>query len=305
MPKSATTDVLVIGAGPVGLTLAGELIRHGVSVRLVEKRAEPHQHPNAAIVHVRTLEILDAMGAVEGFLKEGYAFPGLNVHAYGKAIGFVDLAGVDSPYPRPRTLGQQHTERILTVHLTRLGGRVERNVEAVGLEQDAEGVRVRLVHLAEKKREEVATARWVVGCEGSASITRDACQIPFPGERYHGKEFLQADANVRWTYPHGYGYQFITEKYALLFFAYNDTGHYRIICARDDQDPDNHEPPTLEEMQALVRVIADPAAELYDGVWFNKFRSGHRLAGTFRVGRAFVAGDAGHVHVPIGGQGMN
>ncbi len=299
------TDVLVIGAGPVGLTLACELKRHGVRVRLVEKKAEPNQHPNAAIVHVRTLEILSAMGAIDGFLKEGYAFPGIHVHAFGKRLGFVNVGGVDSPYPTPRTLGQQITERLLNEHLERLGGRVERSIEAVGMEQDANEARVRLRHLAENNREEIAAARWVVGCEGSASMCREALAIPFAGERYSGQEFLQIDAHVRWTYPHGYGHQFITKEHALMFFAYDAVGHYRIICARQDRDPENKTPPTLEEMQALVRQIADPTAELYDPVWFNRFRSGHRMAARFREGRTFLAGDAGHVHIPIGGQGMN
>jgi 2-polyprenyl-6-methoxyphenol hydroxylase-like FAD-dependent oxidoreductase len=305
MASSETTDVLVIGAGPVGLTLACELKRHGVSVRLVEKKAEPLQHPNAAIVHVRTLEILAAMGAVDGFLKEGYAFPGLHVRAFGKRIGFIAVGGIDSPYPAPRTLGQQITERLLNEHLVRLGGRVERQVEAVGVEQNENEVRVRLHHLAENKREEIAAARWVVGCEGSASITRESLAIPFPGERYPGKEFLQADANVRWTYPHGYGYQFMTAEHILVLLPYNKEGHYRIICGRNDKNPEDKSPPALEEMQELVRAIADPAAELYDPVWLNRFRSGHRLAARFRDGRAFLAGDAGHVHIPIGGQGMN
>jgi 2-polyprenyl-6-methoxyphenol hydroxylase-like FAD-dependent oxidoreductase len=305
MNSPEMTDVLVIGAGPVGLTLASELIRHGARVRLVDKKAEANQHPNAAIVHVRTLEILSAMGAVDGFLKEGHPFPGMHVHIYGKRAGFLDISGVESPYPLPRTLGQQVTERILREHLGKLGGAVEWSVEAVGVEQHADEARVRLKHLAEGGREELAAARWVVGCEGSDSITREALAIPFPGERYPGKEFLQCDAHVRWTYPHGFGYQFLTDEYALLLFAYDTKGHYRIICARDDQDPENHTPPTLDEVQELVRKVADPGAELYDPVWFNRFRSGHRLAANFRVGRCFLAGDAGHVHVPIGGQGMN
>jgi len=305
MTSPEKTDVLVIGAGPVGLTLASELIRHGARVRIVDKKAEPNQHPNAAIVHVRTLEILSAMGAVDGFLKEGFPFPGMHVYLFGKRATFINVAGVDSPYPLPRTLGQQITERIITEHLAKLGGKVERAVEAVGLEQDEKEVRVRLKHPGDGGREEVATARWVVGCEGSSSITRESSKIDFSGERYPGKEFLQCDANVRWTYPHGYGYQFMTDEHVLLLFAYNATGHYRIICARNDANPDNNTPPTLEEVQELVRKIADPCAELYDPVWFNRFRSGHRLAATFRAGRAFLAGDAGHVHVPIGGQGMN
>ena len=299
------SDVLVIGAGPVGLTLACELRRHGVNVRLVDKREKPNEHPNAAIVHVRTLEILSAMGAVDGFLREGFAFPGIHVRAFGKRLGFIDVGGVDSPFPNPRTLPQQITERLLREHFSHLGGRIEWSVEAVGLEQDAAEVRIKLRHLLEKSREETATVAWLAGCEGSSSMTREALGIPFSGERYAGKEFLQADARVRWSYPHGFGHQFINAEHVLMFFAYDDTGHYRIICARNDQNPGNHEPPALAEMEALVRKVADPAAELYDPTWFNRFRTGYRLAARFREGRAFLAGDAGHVHIPIGGQGMN
>ena len=298
------TDVLIIGAGPVGVTLACELKRHGADVRIVDQKPEPNQHPNAAVVHVRTLEFLAAMGAVGGFLQEGYALPGMQIYLSGKHAGLINVAGVDSPYPQPRTLPQQITERLLREHLARLGGAIERPVEATSVLQEPAGVTVRLKHLAEGGREEIARARWVVGCEGSASVTREDLKIEFPGERYPGKVFLQADANVRWTYPHGYGYQFMTGDAIVMLFPYDAAGHYRIIVARNDDNPDNHEPPTLEEVQELVRLV-DPSAELYDPVWFNRFRSGHRLATHFREGRAFLAGDAGHVHIPIGGQGMN
>jgi 2-polyprenyl-6-methoxyphenol hydroxylase-like FAD-dependent oxidoreductase len=307
MPAAASTDVLVIGAGPVGLTLAGELRRHGIAVRLVEKRDRPQEHPNAAIVHVRTLEILSAMGAVDGFLREGFPFPGIHLHAFGRRVGFVNVAGVDSPFSLPRTIPQQITERLLREHLERLGGRIEWSTEAVGLEQDDREVRVKLRHAAPSPAGEIETAAvpWVVGCEGSASLVRQSCEIDFPGQRYPGREFLQIDAHVRWSRPHGFGYQFITADCLVLFFPYDDRGHYRIICGRRDENPDNHAPPTLEEIQKIVHEIADPCAEVYAPNWFNRFRSGHRLAARFREGRAFIAGDAAHVHVPIGGQGMN
>ncbi len=295
----------MIGAGPVGLTLASELLRHGASVRIIEKQPELCQHPNAAVVHVRTLEILSMMGCVEGFQQQGWSLPGMHIRAFDKRIGYVDLGGVDSPFPRPCCIGQQYTVALLNRHFEKLGGQVEFQIEATGFEQDANGARVRLVHHARKDSEEIAEAKFVVSCEGSASMVRKTLGIDFPGERYLGREFLQTDANVRWTFPHGFGYQFVTDEHILLLFPYDGTGHYRIICARADHDPDNVEPPTLEEMQELMQKVADPCVELYEPRWFNRFRSGHRIAKTFREGRAFLAGDAGHVHVPIGGQGMN
>ena len=305
MPSKKATDVIVVGAGPVGLTVGIELLRHGVSVRVIEKNPELCQHPNAAVVHVRTLEILATMGCVDGFLQQGWGLPGMHIHAFEKRIGFVDIGGVDSPYPHPRCIGQQYTVALLNRRFEELGGQVEFLTEGAGFEQDSDGVRVRLIHHARRDEEEIAAAKFLVGCEGSTSMTRKTLGIDFPGERYLGREFLQADANVRWTFPHGFGYQFVTDDHILMLFPYDGTGHYRIICARADRDPDNEEPPTLDEMQELVQKLADPGAELYDPRWFNRFRSGHRIAKTFRQGRAFLAGDAGHVHVPIGGQGMN
>lgn len=299
------TDVLVIGAGPVGLTLAAELRRHEINVRLVERRKEPHPHPNAAIVHVRTLEILSAMGAIDLFLPKSYPLSGIYSQTKGKPLGFIEVEGVKSPFSGPRTIPQHTTEALLTEHLHRLGGRIERDTEAIGLEQDGDSVRVRLRHSGENGRESVATTRWVVGCEGSASMCREALKIPFEGERYTGKEFLQADAHVLWSFPHGFGYQFIAQDRILMFFPYDATGHYRIICARNDQDAGNHEPPTLAEMETIIRELADPTASLHDSTWLNRFRTGYRLARTFRQERVFLAGDAGHVHIPIGGQGMN
>jgi 3-(3-hydroxy-phenyl)propionate hydroxylase len=299
------TPVLVIGAGPVGLTAACELKRHGVPVRLIERKAAPDPHPNAAIVHVRTLEILNFMGAVDGFLKEGYPLPGVQSRAFRKRIGFIKVDDADSPFPAARTLGQWITERLLTEHFARLGGKIERQVEAIGIEQDERVARVKLRYLGEGNREDVAVAEWVIGCEGSKSVARETMQIPFEGDRYVGKEFLQVDAKIRWNHPQGYAYQFVGRDHVVFCFPYDGVGTYRIISGRNDSNPDNHEPPTLEEMQELLRELAEPSLELYEPTWFNRFRSGHRMAERFREGRVFLAGDAAHVHIPIGGQGMN
>jgi 3-(3-hydroxy-phenyl)propionate hydroxylase len=296
-------DVLIIGAGPVGMVTAAELTRYGVAVRIVDKRPQPVKYSHASIVHARTLEVLEAMGIVEGWLGHGYPFRKTTFYAFGKKLGQLRIEGVDSPYPVPRDIGQNITERLLIEHLQKLGVEIERPVEAIAFAQNDEYTTVTLHH--PDNQVEVVEAKWVVSAEGSGSMVRKMLNIPFEGERYENQEFVQTDAYIRWSYPVGEGYMFINKDRFLGLFPFNSSGLYRILCARPDQNPEDRSDPTLEEMQQIVREIADPQAELYDSQWLNRFRTQHRKAASFREGRAFLAGDAGHVHVPVGGQGMN
>ena len=305
-PGGAELDVLVVGAGPVGLTAAAELTRHGARVRLVDKRTGPVTYSQAAAVHVRMQEILGAMGIVDGWLAAGHRMERLSVRAFGKKIGVMHPGGVDSPYPCPLVVGQNVTERLLVAHLERLGVKVERQVEAVAFVQDASKVTVTLHHLAEDNREEIVRAPWVVACEGSSSRARDEASIPFEGARYTGQEFVQADVKVHWSYPNGDAYGFVNKERTLFLLPFDARGHYRVLCARPEASNGYQGPPTLDEMQIIAReMTGDSGLWLSDPQWLNRFRTQHRLATRFREGRIFLAGDAGHVHVPIGGQGMN
>ncbi len=305
-PPEANPDVLIVGAGPVGLTAAAELTRHGARVRIVDKRTGPVTYSQAAAVHVRMQEILGAMGIVDGWLAAGHRFERLSVRAFGKKLGVMHPGGVDSPYPGPLVIGQNVTERLLVEHLARLGVQVEREVEAVAYTQYADNVRVTLRSSTEGGRKEAVRAPWVLACEGSSSPGREAAGIPFDGARYTGQEFVQADVRVHWTFPNGDAYSFINKERTLLLLPFNALGRYRVLCARTEQSNAQHGPPTLEEMQTITReMTGDPGLRLSDPLWLNRFRTQHRLARRFREGRIFLAGDAGHVHVPIGGQGMN
>ena len=296
-------DVIVVGAGPAGLTAAAEMARHGVRVRVIDKNPGPTLHSRASVVHVRTQETLSAMGLADRFVARAYPLEAISLHAFGKFMGGIRLSGADSAYPMPRIIGQHVTERLLLERLDELAVPVERGVEAVGLVDDGAHVTLRLKRAGGGESE--LAAAYVIAADGADSLLRAAADIPFEGDKADAFEFLQTDCEVRWSYPTGRSYLFVTKDRFLGLFPFDADGAYRIVCARDDQDPDIIETPDLEEIEAILREIADPDATLAEPRWLSRTRTAPKLARKFRSGRLFLAGDAAHVHLPIGGQGMN
>lgn len=303
MGAMSEIDVFVIGGGPVGMVLSAELARHGVRVRVADRRAEPVHHSHASILHARTQEVFDAMGIAGRWRPYAHPFARATIYAFGTVVGALELAGADSPFSVPLDVGQNVTEAILIERLGELGVTVERPVEATAVRDASGGVEIDL-RRADGGTETVR-AGWLVGCEGSHSIVREHCGIPFEGKRYAAREFVQTDARVRWSYTAGVGHLFIERDRFLGCFPMDGSGLFRVLCARPDRNPDDRSDPTLDEMQAIVREIADPDAVLSEPLWLNRFRTQARRAPTYRAGRMFLAGDAGHVHVPVAGQGMN
>ncbi len=305
--NSNTPDVLIVGAGPVGMTAASELARWGVNVRIVDKKPGPTEESRAGLVQVRTLEVLDAIGIVDHWKAVGYPLNYTGFRAFGKRLGTIDLSGVNSPHPAPLMIGQDVTEQLLCQQLQSVGIPVEYTVEALGFTQDKDGVNVTLRHA--DGQEELAHAHWIIGCEGSHSLVRETLNISWSGQRYEDQEVLILDATLRWSYPLGRGYVFIEKDLLLICFPWNDAGSYRFICVRWTDADSNHSQPSLAEMQQLLQQIvcnvADPDASLENPTWSSRFHLQYSLAGHMRQGRALIAGDAVHVHAPVAGQGMN
>jgi 2-polyprenyl-6-methoxyphenol hydroxylase-like FAD-dependent oxidoreductase len=191
-------DVLVVGAGPTGLTLACEALRHGLTCRVVEELEAPVVHSKAAVVHTRTMEVFDDMGVVDAVLGRATAVHGINAYSGGKRVAHVVLQGVDSPYPCPYGISQRETELLLAEHLTKLGGVVERGKKLESLELEEGRV---VGHVAAKGgAAEAIEARWIVGCDGAHSVVRKQLGFTFEGAAYE-ERIVQADVHVAWPMP--------------------------------------------------------------------------------------------------------
>jgi 2-polyprenyl-6-methoxyphenol hydroxylase-like FAD-dependent oxidoreductase len=303
--RGRRTDVLVVGAGPVGLTLAMGLVTHGLKVRVVDREREANSEPRAAVIWPRGAEALDDLGAGERVRAAANELQTLDLHSRGRALGRVSLGSLDSRYPHSLLIEQDATERLLSERLRELGTEVERGVEAVEIRPDADGVET--VLRGTDGRAERAASAWLVGCDGSRSTVRESLGIPFEGRRRRNLQLLQVDAVPHWrhSYDPSRGFYFIAPDACLGCFPRPDGG-YRFFCYTTDPDPAIADPPSLDEMRDLVaRVAGTPELRLTEHTWLNRARFQQRFAARLRAGRVLLAGDAAHVWASIGGHGMN
>jgi 2-polyprenyl-6-methoxyphenol hydroxylase-like FAD-dependent oxidoreductase len=298
---SAHTDVLIVGGGPVGLAFACELTRHGVSCRIVDKNAAPQVWSKAAAVTPRTLEVLTDMGVAEALLERGRPMHGFNIMDGTRRLAHVPIQLEGTPYPYLFGVPQRDTEVTLAARLAGLGVTFEREVELTSFEQDGGGVRATLRHAGGS--EETATARWLVGCDGAHSTVRKSLGLSFEGSTFE-QTLWQADIHVDFPFDvdPSEAYAFPSRNGVMGALPLLADGRYRLIILAP---PNPEEEPTLEGMQAIAAERMPEGTELRDPAWIVAFRFHGRLASRYRVGNVFLAGDAGHIHSPVGGQGMN
>jgi 2-polyprenyl-6-methoxyphenol hydroxylase-like FAD-dependent oxidoreductase len=270
----------------------------------VDKAARRTDKSKAIVIWSRTLELLDRgdRGSAP-FVEAGFKVNGVNiVEANGAVVGHVRMDSVASPYPYALMLPQSDTERLLEERLLRLGVSVERSTEATALTIRADGVEATLRRA--DGREETVQADWLAGCDGAHSIVRHTLAAPFSGETMNS-DWILADVHMR-------GYPFPDTEVA-IYWARDGVlpifpispGRYRVIANIPPTGGDHPRDPTLEELQTIVEQRGPKGASLFDPVWLSGFRINSRKVASYRSGRAFLSGDAAHVHSPAGGEGMN
>jgi 2-polyprenyl-6-methoxyphenol hydroxylase-like FAD-dependent oxidoreductase len=289
-------DVVVAGGGPTGQMLASELRLHGVHVLVLEKEAEPTRYVRALGLHVRSIEVMDQRGLLERFLAHGKQY---------RLGGY--FAGIDKPWPERMDTAHSYilgipqpiTERLLNEHATELGAEIRRGCELVGLSQDEHGVTAELADGTQLR------SRYLVGCDGGRSTVRRLLGVGFPGEPNRAETLL---GEMELTAPAETVAAVVAEvRKTQLRFGAGPVGDgvYRVVVPAEGVAEDRLVPPTLEEFKQQLQVYAGTDFGVHSPRWLSRFGDATRLAERYRTGRVLLAGDAAHIHPPLGGQGLN
>ncbi|MBF6172403.1 FAD-dependent monooxygenase [Nocardia blacklockiae] len=299
MSVPATTSVVIVGAGPAGLTAAIALADAGVDFVLLDRLAEGANTSRAAVVHARTLEVLAEFGIAEELHDLGIEVPRFVLQDGATRLATVGFGDLPTAFPYTLMVGQETTEAVLLARLRKAGGDVHRPYRVTAVRADGAGVTVEYADAAGTSG--AIRAAYVIGADGMHSVVREQAGIGFTGASYP-ESFVLADVRMDWT-----------DRRDEVSLNLSPEG-VTVVAPLPDEDGDRYrvvatvaeapEHPDLADVQALLDARR-PGAVVREVLWSSRFRVHHRVADHYRAGRILLAGDAAHVHSPAGGQGMN
>ena len=304
-PVRATPDVLIIGAGPVGLALANDLRRRGISFRIIDSAPQAEQKTKAVGIQARTLELLAKMGVAHTAIERGLTTSLFSIYSEGKRLIRIDFREHlrESPYPYVLLLPQHETEHVLTEHLQSQGGAIEWQTELISVTQDEQGVEAVLRHAA--GQEERLRVGFLVGCDGAHSTVRHLLGLQFAGTTFEQSFASFAVGNVRlaWDLSYDEVFAFLHQGNFIGYFPMADGRHRVVIAYTPDKAPTGEV--TLEEIQQAIDTCGPAGARASEPAELTRFHINQRRTEHYRASRIFLTGDAAHIHSPIGAQGMN
>jgi 2-polyprenyl-6-methoxyphenol hydroxylase-like FAD-dependent oxidoreductase len=299
------TDILIVGAGPTGLSLACQFVRYGMDFIIIEKNEGVTPYSKAIGVHARTLEIFDQIGLAKEAVARGTVAGRARLIIDGEIRGelyFSDVGKGMSPFPFVLMLEQSHTEQLLYEYLQSHQKDVLWNTELETFGQDAGGV-IAQVRTSEGERQTIS-AKYVVGCDGPKSLVRPALGLKFEGSTFE-RIFYVADAQVDWQMSHDTLHVCFSPDSFVVFFPLKGERRYRIVGVFPEEFNKDEGDILYEEIETRIKSETKLDLDIHDVEWFSTYKVHTRHVNKFSAGRGFLAGDSAHIHTPAGAQGMN
>ena len=294
---------LIVGSGPVGLTLSCLLAKYKLPFKIIDKKPSISIHSKALVIHAKTLELLDKeLNMADRFINSGNKFLRANIYADEKKLGELDLGHIQSKFPFSLGISQSDTERILQEILNELGHKVEWNSELVDIENGESEVKATIK--TSDGSADIESFKYVFACDGAHSSCRKKLGIDFDGKSYE-QEFFLADLVLKNELDQSGLYAYLTKNNLLFMAPFKEGGHWRLITTVDADYQGDRDNPSLDDVYNLIDSIRAIKIKARETKWLSYFHVHCRIVDRYDFGRVFLLGDAAHIHSPVGGKGMN